>query len=86
MTTRAWLGILLAVLAGVLGAAGWLRCEGGQPVLRGPERLFVGRGKTTVQVEARDSGSGIRRLELRVKQGPTRERIAEVAERSAEGA
>jgi murein DD-endopeptidase MepM/ murein hydrolase activator NlpD len=69
---------LLAVLAGALCSAGWLRCEGEQPKLNGPERLFVGRGKVTVAVEARDESSGIRSLELRVVQGDVKQRIAEL--------
>ena len=79
MTVRAWLGILLAVVAGVLGAAGWLRCEGEPPALNGPERLFVGRAKLPVSVEARDEHSGIRSLELRVVQGDVKRDIAELA-------
>lgn len=78
MTARAWLGILLAVLAGALGAAGWLRCEGEKPELDGPERVFVGRSPVTVAVEARDADSGIRHLELRVVQGALKKRIAEI--------
>ena len=79
MTARAWLGIIIAVFAGALCAAGWLRCEGEPPMLNGPERLFAGRGKLTVAVEARDENSGIRGLELRVEQGDVKKRIAEIA-------
>jgi murein DD-endopeptidase MepM/ murein hydrolase activator NlpD len=78
VTARAWLGIFVAVLAGAVGAAGWLRCEGEKPALRGPERVFVGRSPVTVAVEARDDDSGIRRLELRVVQGAVKEPIAEL--------
>jgi murein DD-endopeptidase MepM/ murein hydrolase activator NlpD len=69
---------LLAVLAGALCTAGWLRCEGEKPELDGPERVFVGRGPVTVAVEARDADSGIRRLELHVVQGALKKRIAEI--------
>jgi murein DD-endopeptidase MepM/ murein hydrolase activator NlpD len=69
---------LLATLAGVLGAAGWLRCEGEQPVLLGPERMFVGRSPVPVTIEAQDEKSGIRHLELRVVQGATKVGIAEL--------
>jgi murein DD-endopeptidase MepM/ murein hydrolase activator NlpD len=68
----------LAALLGAVGAASWLRCEGGPPELKGPERLYAGRGKTSVSVEARDTDSGIRRLELRVVQGPNKQRIAKL--------
>ena len=68
MTARAWLGLVLAVLAGAAATAGFLRCEGGPPALRGPERVFVGRSPAQVGVEAVDADSGIRRLELRVLQ------------------
>jgi murein DD-endopeptidase MepM/ murein hydrolase activator NlpD len=69
---------LLAALAGALGAAGWLRCEGENPKLAGPERQFIGRSPVTVVVEARDEHSGIRRIELRVTQGALKKDIAEL--------
>lgn len=78
MTARAWIGILLAVLAAALGAAGWLRCEAEKPELDGPEHVFVGHSPVTVAVEARDSDSGVRSLELRVVQGELKKRIAQI--------
>lgn len=68
MTGRAWLGLMLAALAGAAATAGWLRCEGGPPELRGPERVYVGRSAAQLGVEAVDADSGVRRLELRVRQ------------------
>lgn len=79
MTARAWLGVVVLVLACALGAAGWLRCEGERPTLSGPERLFVGRGEAQVVVEARDLESGVRTMELRVVQGETKKRVAQIA-------
>jgi murein DD-endopeptidase MepM/ murein hydrolase activator NlpD len=68
VTGRAWLGLVLAVLAGVAATAGFLRCEGAPPELSGPERLYVGRAPVQVSVEATDAGSGIRQLALHVLQ------------------
>jgi hypothetical protein len=79
LTARAWLGVVLAVLASGLGAASWLRCEGVRPTLTGPERLYVGRGDTAVAIEAVDAESGIRQLELRIVQGEKKERIERIA-------
>ena len=76
MTGRAWLGLLIAILVAGAGAAGWLRCEGRPPELRGPERLFVGRGESPVVVEATDAASGIRTLELRIAQGDNKKTLA----------
>ncbi len=79
MTRGARLGLVLALLAGVMAAAGWLRCEGERPALVGPERLHVGRSGTGVRVEAVDLESGIRQLELRVKQGDHTQSIEKIA-------
>ncbi|MGH7289296.1 MAG: M23 family metallopeptidase [Myxococcota bacterium] len=79
MTRRAWLGLVLVLLAGALGAGGWLRCEGERATLTGPERLHVGRSGTSVRVEAVDLESGIRQLELRVVQGAHEQSIGKIA-------
>jgi murein DD-endopeptidase MepM/ murein hydrolase activator NlpD len=79
LTARAWLGVIVLVLACALGAAGWLRCEAERPALSGPERLFIGRADTPVAVEATDADSGIRALELRVVQGELKKRVAQIA-------
>jgi murein DD-endopeptidase MepM/ murein hydrolase activator NlpD len=79
LTARAWLGVVLALLASGLGAAAWLRCEADRPTVTGPERLYVGRGDTPVVVEAVDEESGVRSLELRIVQGEKKERIAQIA-------
>jgi len=79
VTGRAWLGLLLAILAGAVAAASWLRCEGEPPELAGPERVYVGRTGTHVSVEAVDQKSGIRLLELRVQQGDFKKAIEKVA-------
>jgi murein DD-endopeptidase MepM/ murein hydrolase activator NlpD len=70
LTARAWLGLVLVILACALGVVGWLRFEGAGAVLSGPEQIFVGSRDIPVVVEAVDAGSGVRSLELRVKQGP----------------
>jgi murein DD-endopeptidase MepM/ murein hydrolase activator NlpD len=69
VTARAWLGLVLVILACGATASAWLRCEGDAPVLRGPEQLQIGRSPLQVGVEAVDEGSGVRALELRVAQG-----------------
>jgi murein DD-endopeptidase MepM/ murein hydrolase activator NlpD len=79
VTGRAWLGLVLAALAGVAATAGFLRCEGGPPELRGPERVHVGRSPAQVGVEAVDAGSGIRQLELRVLQREVRTTLQQAA-------
>jgi len=79
VTGRAWLGLLIALLAVAGGGVGWLRCESERPELRGPERIHVGRTPTRVSVEAIDNESGIRQLELRIEQGDLRERIERIA-------
>jgi murein DD-endopeptidase MepM/ murein hydrolase activator NlpD len=78
VTARAWLGVVLAILASALGAASWLRCEKKRPEVNGPERVFVGRSDTPVAVEAMDVDSGIRTIELRVEQGELRTRVAQM--------
>jgi murein DD-endopeptidase MepM/ murein hydrolase activator NlpD len=79
LTARAWLGVVLAVLVCGLGGASWLRCEGSRPSLSGPERVYVGRGETPVAIEAVDTESGIRSLELRIAQGENKQRIVRIA-------
>jgi murein DD-endopeptidase MepM/ murein hydrolase activator NlpD len=69
VTARAWLGLVLVILACGATASVWLRCEGDAPELRGPEQLHIGRAAAEIGVEAIDVGSGVRGLELRVKQG-----------------
>ncbi|MEN8159590.1 MAG: M23 family metallopeptidase [Myxococcota bacterium] len=69
MTGRAWLGLVLVILVCAAGAATWLRCEGENPVLRGPEQLHIGRAPQQIGVDAIDEGSGLRQLELRLAQG-----------------
>ena len=76
VTGRAWLGLVLAVVAGLLAAASWLRCEGGPPRLSGPERIYVGLTPAKVEIEAVDDDSGIRGLELRVSQGDLQRSLA----------
>jgi murein DD-endopeptidase MepM/ murein hydrolase activator NlpD len=75
VTGRAWLGLVLAILAGTAATAGWLRCEGGPPELSVPERVYVGRSPTRVSIEAVDAHSGIRQLELRVVQADVRKSL-----------
>lgn len=79
MTGRAWLGLVLALLASAAATAGWLRCEGGLPELRGPERIYVGRSAAQVSVEAVDADSGIRQLELLVLQRDVRKTLGQAA-------
>jgi murein DD-endopeptidase MepM/ murein hydrolase activator NlpD len=79
VTGRAWLGLVLVALAGAAAIAGFLRCEGGPPELRGPERVFVGRSPAQVSVEAVDAGSGIRQLELRVLQRDVRKTLQQAS-------
>jgi murein DD-endopeptidase MepM/ murein hydrolase activator NlpD len=79
VTKRAWLGLVLAIVAGTAATAGWLRCEGGPPELRGPERVYVGRSAAQVSVEAVDADSGIRQLELRVLQRDVRTTLQQAA-------
>jgi murein DD-endopeptidase MepM/ murein hydrolase activator NlpD len=67
---------LIAVVVAAAATAGWLRCEGELPALRGPERLYVGRSETPVSVEAVDAASGVRQLELRIVQGDLRKTLA----------
>ncbi len=79
MTARAWLGVVLTILASALGAASWLRCEGESSTVSGPAQLYVGRSDTPVAVEASDARSGIRSLELRIVQGGVDQQLAESA-------
>ena len=76
MTRRAWLGLVLVLLVGAAGVAGWLRGEGAAPVLRGPERLYVGRTPAQVSIEAVDADSGVRALELQIAQRDVRKSLA----------
>ncbi len=56
--------ILFVALAGLAGAALGLRqCEGGAPLLRGPQEIVVGRSGTTLVVSAEDAGTGLRGLQ-----------------------
>ena len=79
VTGRAWLGLVLAILAGAATTAAWLRCEGGGPELSGPERIYVGRSPSSVSVDAVDADSGIHRLELRVVQGDLQQTLEKIA-------
>jgi len=79
MTGRAWLGLLFVLVVAATAGAGWLRCEGEPPVLRGPERLHVGRAEVPVGVEALDAASGVRTLALQIVQGDVRKPLARLA-------
>ena len=67
MTGRAWGVILLLSLAIVAGTGIWLRCEGSAPAVRGPDAVVLGRAARTVQIDASDPRSGVRRLSVAVR-------------------
>lgn len=50
------------VLAGSAIAYAWLRLEGGEPEILGPEPTVLGAGGQTLPIEVRDAGSGVRSL------------------------
>jgi hypothetical protein len=71
--------LVLALLAGLLGAASYVRCEGEPPTVLAPDRLYVGRAGTQLVVEVIDAESGIRQIDLRLAQGELRKSIQKIA-------
>ena len=64
MTGRAWGVILLLAFAIAAGAGVWLRCEGTQPRIAGPEAIVLGRAAQNVSIDASDADSGVRQLSV----------------------
>lgn len=67
MTRRAWGVVLLIVLLAAVGGVSWLRCEGTAPAIEAPEALLVGAEGRSVALRVSDPGSGVRKIEIRVR-------------------
>lgn len=82
MTARAWGVILLLVVVVGAGSALWFRCEGAAPDIEAPKHILVGAPGTRVQITVSDTGSGLRHLVVRARQG---QRTSTLVEQSQPG-
>jgi murein DD-endopeptidase MepM/ murein hydrolase activator NlpD len=71
-----WLLLAAIVLLGAAGILAYPRFEGSAPRIEGPAELIVGAAGATISLEISDAGTGLRSVEIALRQGEASHSLA----------
>jgi murein DD-endopeptidase MepM/ murein hydrolase activator NlpD len=86
VTGRGWLGLLIALVFLAGGGIVWYRAEGTPPSVTGPDELLLGSSGATVTIDLIDERSGLREVEVAVREAGDSGEATILLQRSFPGA